>query len=127
LQVSCSLNNLQCREHIEEHQVLGGTAAERYQIPIGTIKNKLKSAHNQPRGRPKIFNKEEERAFTENIVALSDSGFPIDKTDLKMVIKLYLDSQGRQEKQFKAGNIPCWYFLFNFRRILHVGSRFVTT
>ena len=47
----------------------------------------------------------EEKAVVEHLATLDDWGFPMDKTDLRIFVKSYLDKEGRQVTQF-TNNYP---------------------
>ena len=44
----------------------------------------------------------EEKAVVEHLATLADWGFPMNKTDLCIFVKSYLDKEGRQVKHFKV-------------------------
>lgn len=95
----------QCLSDVRSKMLTQREAALKYKIPRSTIKNKLKNKHCNKPGHPTIFTTEEEEAFVAHITALSEYGFPITDIDLKIIIKNYLFSSGRQVKQFKH-NVP---------------------
>ena len=68
----------------------------KYNIPLSTLKNKKKGLHSGTIGRQKVFSDEEEACFAQHLMKLADYGFPVDELDLWMVIKSYLDKQGRR-------------------------------
>ena len=75
---------------------------EKYKIPRGTLQNKLAKRHSKRPGHQTVLSDVEEKAVVEHLV---DWGFPMDKTDLRIFVKSYLDKEGRQVKQFK-NNYP---------------------
>ncbi|MBW0542730.1 hypothetical protein O181_082445 [Austropuccinia psidii MF-1] len=88
-------------------------AEKAFKISRRTIINKLKAHHVQPVGRPTVFTEQEENNFVGNIHVMSEYGFPIDKTDLKFIIKSYLDRNDRFVKFFK-NNLPGRTWTDNF-------------
>ena len=78
---------------------------EKYKIPRGTLQNKLAKRHGKERGHQTVLSDVEEKAVVEHLATLADWGFPMDKTDLRIFVKSYLDKEGRQVKQFK-NNYP---------------------
>lgn len=102
-----------CLDAIQSKVLTQRAAAELFNIPRSTLKNKLIRKHPNKPGKPKIFTEEEENAFEAHITALSEYGFPLTALDLKMIIKNYLASQGRVVKIFKD-NIPGKDWLASF-------------
>ena len=88
-------------------------AEKAYKIPRRTIINKLKAHHVQPVGRSILFTEAEENKFIGNIHVMSEYGFPIDKADLKFIIKSYLDRNSRRLNFFKD-NLPGRAWTDNF-------------
>ena len=80
-------------------------AAKVFNIPRSTLKNKLKKAHMKHYGRPSAFTEQEETAFVSHLIKMSQYGFPVDKLDLRMIVKNYLAKQERIVPWFK-NNLP---------------------
>lgn len=95
----------ECLAAIRSKVLTQRAAADLYKIPRSTIKNKLAERFPNKPGRPTVFTEEEEAAFVAHITALSEYGFPLTDFDLKMIIKDYLESQGRNVANFK-NNTP---------------------
>ncbi|CAI6374493.1 unnamed protein product [Macrosiphum euphorbiae] len=89
-----------CLLAVKTKQMTQQEAEKAFKIPRLTIINKLKAHHVQPVGRPTVFTEPEENNFVGDIHVMSEYGFPIDKTDLKFIIKSYLDRNGRHVKFF---------------------------
>ncbi|XP_060860227.1 uncharacterized protein LOC132937424 [Metopolophium dirhodum] len=102
-----------CLLAVKTKQMTQREAEKAFKIPRRTIINKLKAHHVQPVGRPTVFTEQEENNFVGNIHVMSEYGFPIDKTDLKFIIKSYLDRNGRHVKFFK-NNLPGRTWTDNF-------------
>lgn len=58
-------------------------------------------------GHPKVFSQEEETIFKKHVMALSDIGLPISKTDLPFIIQNYLNTKKPMAHIFK-NNMPGW-------------------
>ena len=80
-------------------------ASRIFNIPLGTLSHKLQKKHGKKHGRPTAFSDTEEAVFCKHIETVGNWGFPFDKFDLRMLAKTYLDSEGRQLKQF-PNNFP---------------------
>ncbi|KAJ8944259.1 hypothetical protein NQ318_013671 [Aromia moschata] len=93
-------------------------AAEKYQIHYNTRWLKLKGKHTRPHGKPRVFTDEEENAFTAHVIAMSSFGFPVTAWDLRLIVKSYLDRQGRTVRAFQA-NPPGKDWLTSFLRRHH--------
>lgn len=88
---------------VRSKQLSQRAAADQYQIPRSTIKNKLKNEHSNKPGRPTIFSEEEEQVFVAHIISLAEFGFHLLSIDLQFIIRDYLSSHGRDVPQF---NLP---------------------
>ncbi|KAJ8945538.1 hypothetical protein NQ318_020383 [Aromia moschata] len=93
-------------------------AAEKYQIHYNTLWLKLNGKHTRPHGKPRVFTDEEENAFTAHVIAMSSFEFPVTAWDLKLIVKSYLDRQGRTVRAFQA-NLPGKDWLTSFLRRHH--------
>ena len=76
-----------------------------YNIPKGTLHNKVKKIHRKDVGHPPVFSESEEKSLVTHAQTVSEWGFPLTTLDLRMVAKTYLDQKGRKEKVFK-NNMP---------------------
>lgn len=104
--IDYSIKDLEeCLTAIRSKLLTQRAAAEKYNIPRSTIKNKLSHKFNSKPGRPAVFTQEEEKAFAAHLTALSEYGFPLTDIDLRIIIKDFLESQGRTVAIFK-NNIP---------------------
>lgn len=79
--------------------------ARRFGISRGTLQNKLKKSHSKNVGRPTVLSEVEESAFVDHIIVMADWGFPVDRTDVRMLVKAFLDKKGAKAPQFKS-NYP---------------------
>ena len=78
---------------------------EKYKIPCGTLQNKLAKRHSKKPVHQTVLSDVEEKTVVEHLATVVDWGFPMDKTELRIFVKSYLDKEGRQVKQFK-NNYP---------------------
>lgn len=98
----------QCLADIMEKKLTTRKAAETYGISRSSILLKLRAIRENNvalLGRSCVFTSEEEKSFVQHAVKLSEFGFPISTFDLRCIVKLYLDSCGRNEVRF-SGNFP---------------------
>ena len=79
-------------------------ASKAFNIPSGTIQNKMKNIHSKSVGRPTIFTKEE-GLIALRAITMCNWGFPLDKLDLRMIVNSYLTKQNRIVKEF-TNSIP---------------------
>jgi len=77
----------------------------KFNIPRGTLQNKLAKRHGKIPGHQTALSDVEEKAMVQHLTTLADWGFPMDKSDLRIFVKGYLDKEGRQVRQFK-NNCP---------------------
>ena len=80
-------------------------ASKTYNIPLGTLSNKMKRKHMGAAGHPAVFSKKEELLFVEHIQVVGQWGFPFKMLDLRMLAKIYLNANGRKVAIFK-NNLP---------------------
>jgi len=91
-------------------------AEKLFNIPSRTLNCKFKKQHGNHWGCPTIFSEEEEKCFTSHIIFMSDYGFPVDKTDLRYIVKSYLDRLGKKLNTFK-NNLPGLSWVSNFLKL----------
>lgn len=114
----------ECLNAIKNKELTQRAAAVKYRIPRSTIKIKLRNFNMTSPGRPTVFGETEEQSFVAHITALSEYGFPLCELDLVMIVRDYLQSQGRQVKQFN-NNVPGKEWVKNFlRRHKRLTTRF---
>lgn len=80
-------------------------ASREFKIPYGTLNNKFHGRHGAAHGGPTVFTAAEETAFVNAITKSSDWGFPLNKRDLQIFVKSYLDRKGVVEPRF-VNNLP---------------------
>ena len=79
--------------------------SKKFNIPRSTLQNKINSTHSKQVGRPRTFTPQEETSFVAHLLSVSEWGFPLDGTDLKYLVKGYLDTSGRIVTLFH-NNLP---------------------
>jgi hypothetical protein len=82
-------------------------------VPQSTLLNKMKGRHGGKQGGQMMFNKTEENLFLSYIVQVAEWGFPMNLIDVRMMVKNYLDSNGKVIKKFK-NNYPGMYGSYLF-------------
>ncbi|CAH2109325.1 unnamed protein product [Euphydryas editha] len=82
-------------------------APEVYNIPVSTLKYKLKEQHSKPVGKPPVISSKEEDSITAHIISLADLGIPVSMLDVRVIVKGFLDNEKRLIKEFK-NNLPGW-------------------
>lgn len=117
-----------CLEEIRSKQLTQREASEKYKIPRSSIILKLKAIRNdrvRGPGRKCIFSEEKERALVGHAVKMCTYGFSITLFDLRCIVKMYLDKQGRNVPQF-VRNLPgrTWAKLFLARNRRDLSERF---
>lgn len=105
---------------IVEGKMTVHNVSKHYNIPYGTLYNKYTGRHiHSPGGQTALTSKQEENIIF-GIKVCGDWGYPLESTDLKVWVKLMLESEGKKDNNrvetssFHAlfGKI---YFLFLFR------------
>ncbi|KAJ4436215.1 hypothetical protein ANN_18845 [Periplaneta americana] len=123
--MNCSQDKLEeCLKLTREGVLTQRQAAKTYGIHRNTISNKLLGKHQKLSGCPTVFSKQEEQAFVDHCTVLAEWGFPLDKIDLRVAVKAYLDQNGRREKRFQ-NNMPGddWAKSFLERHCKHIKER----
>jgi len=88
-------------------------AKRTYGISRRTINYEFKTLHNLKIGPPTVISVNEKESFVDHIIVMSNYGFPIDKTDLRHIVKSFLDRIGRKVSVFQ-NNIPGLSWAANF-------------
>ena len=79
--------------------------SKKFKIPRTTLQHQVRNEHTKEVGRPRTFTEQEESSFVAHLVSVSEWGFPLDGTDLRYLVKGYLDSSGQTVKRFRD-NLP---------------------
>lgn len=109
------------------HTVVEGTctireASRRFGIPLDTLYNKYKRKHH-----PTVFTKQEELAILQAAANCSDWGFPLNRMNIRMMAKYYLDRKDKTINMFK-NNVPGidWTYSLLNRHKNSFGQRLAT-
>ncbi|XP_031359072.1 uncharacterized protein LOC116182671 [Photinus pyralis] len=70
-------------------------AASRKNFPRSTLQDKWYGRHGKPVGHPTVLNRMEEAVIVDTINELVKWSYPLSKLDLRLIIKGYLDKQGK--------------------------------
>lgn len=81
------------------------TASQEFGIPRATINRHVRQVKTGKIGRPTVLSPEEEEKVTQRIALAGDWGFPLTKFDIRLVVKAFLDRQGKTERRFN-NNMP---------------------
>lgn len=88
-------------------------AAERYGVPKSTIHRKFHGKNFRKPGRQTIFSEADEKHIVHGILTASKWGFPLNGTEIRNIIKTFLDAKGVKQKPFK-NNFPGQEWLVGF-------------
>ena len=88
-------------------------AEKEFGIPKTTLGRRLKGASNKP-GQPPVLTMLEEN-IVDHIQLMCRWGFPLDGSDLRYIVKSYLDRKGVNEPRFK-NNLPTAEFVHHFKK-----------
>ena len=88
-------------------------AQEYFRIPRSTLENKVNRTNPKSIGTPSVLNKEEEKMLVHGILRAAHWGYPLDSTDIRGIVKGYLDRAGRKEKRF-TNNLPGYEWTSSF-------------
>lgn len=86
--------------------------AEKYNISRSVLQRHSNRQMRSPGGQTALT-KETEDYIVLNLNTCAEWGYPLDITDLRLLVKSYLDMLGIQHKRFK-NNLPGRDFVFNF-------------
>lgn len=95
----------QCLREVLDGQISATAAVKKYRISKGTIINKIHGRKGLKTGGQTALSSSEELAFVNNLITCAEWGFPLTKHDLRLLVKHYLDREGKVVKQFK-NNFP---------------------
>ncbi len=73
-------------------------AAKHYGVPRVTMMDRLSERRGSTLGKPTELSAEEEDYLVERLVLMGTWGFPIIKKELTLMVKRYLDRQGRRSR-----------------------------
>lgn len=109
---------------IRQKRISVRAAALKYGIHRNVLSNKLKNKAPKKCGGQTIFTEDEEAVIVAHIVTLSSYGFPVNKRELRFIVKSFLDKQGRTVVKFK-NNLPGieWANSFVSRHAQQISNR----
>lgn len=88
-------------------------AAEKHGVPCQILGDRLSQTHGQKPGRLTVFTNSEEAMLRNCLQTVVDWRYPSSVIDFRLIIKGYLEIQGRNEKRFKS-NVPGVDFIRSF-------------
>ncbi|XP_051164760.1 uncharacterized protein LOC127283741 [Leptopilina boulardi] len=99
-----------CIKNVNEKKMTITEMSSKLGITRKTAANYIREYNNNTYetvkvGHPTVFTVEEESIFRAHIIHLEESGFPVSKMDLKIIVQNYLEQSGRVVSTFKK-NIP---------------------
>jgi transposase-like protein len=100
-------------QDIQEKRLSLNKAAKHYNVPKATLSNRINQLVQDQLGRPTELKKEEEEIIVERLMMMGDWGFPLTCKDLCLLIKSYLDGQGRTTRKMSRLTLPvisCFFF-----------------
>lgn len=111
-------------EKIRSREISLRGASIAYNIPRGTLSNRLNKRHQNVPGHPTVFSVAEEKSLIAHITAVSDWGFPFTILDMRFLAKCYLDTSAKTVTCFKQ-NFPSaeWARSFLKRHAGHLRHR----
>ena len=80
-------------------------ASKEYNIPMGTLHNKIHGKHHHKAGGHTVLTHQEEVNIINATTKCGDWGFPLTLFDVQMFVKNYLERQGRTISKF-TNNVP---------------------
>ena len=86
-------------KEIQEGKISLRKAHQNYKIPLGTLSHRINLKHEHKVGHPTVFTAAEEKAIVDHINIVAAWGFPFDFFDLRVLVKTYLEKQGRCVKK----------------------------
>lgn len=95
----------QCLSEVLDGKISATAAAKKYRVSKGTIINKIHGRKWLKSGGQTALSSNEEHEFVNNLLTCAEWGFPLTKHDLRLLVKHYLDRQGKVVKVFK-NNYP---------------------
>ncbi|VEN42278.1 unnamed protein product, partial [Callosobruchus maculatus] len=79
--------------------------AEEFGISKSTLSRHRRGQQTGKIGRPCVFTEAQENVIVDCIALAGEWGFPLVPYDIRLIVKSYLDRQGKSERRFKA-NLP---------------------
>ena len=79
---------------IAEGRLSQKEASRRFNIPVGTLNNRIHNKHSKSVGRPTVLSSKEEDELISLINVCGEWGFPVSTYDVRMFVKYYMESTG---------------------------------
>jgi len=80
-------------------------AAKKFEVPKSSLHDRATGAHGDRDGRPAELSMVEERMIVERLKVLAAWGFPVTSSDLRHLVKSYIDKKGQVNRRF-TDNLP---------------------
>ncbi|KAJ8946047.1 hypothetical protein NQ318_005525 [Aromia moschata] len=80
-------------------------AAIKFNGPRISLLRRVGGKHSKPVGQPIVLSQAEEETIAKTLGVVAKWGFPLNRVDVRDVIKKYLDKQGKEVVVFK-NNTP---------------------
>lgn len=94
----------QAVDEIKQKKISVRAAAKKYSIPKSTLSDHCLVKYVGPHGKQPFFSKVED-VFAAHAATVAEWGFPFTRVDLRLLIKMYLEKEGRVIPVFKD-NLP---------------------
>lgn len=88
-------------------------AAKKYKINRTTILNRIHHRHEGLPGHPHVLTSQSEKLIADRICVLADWGFPCTKADIRIIVQMFINREGRIVKQWKD-NLPGYDYVNEF-------------
>lgn len=88
-------------------------ASLKHEIHYSVLYRHFKNPNMKKQGGQPVLTEHEETAIVNSLITCAEWGYPLGPTDLKMIVKSYLDDQGKVVKKFK-NNLPGSDFVYCF-------------
>lgn len=88
-------------------------AAKKYKINRTTILNRIHHKHEGKPGHPTVLTPQSEKLIADTLCVLADWGFPFTKADIRTIVQMIINKDGRVVKQWKD-NLPGYDFVNEF-------------
>lgn len=93
-------------DDIKKNSISLRMAAEKYGVPKSTLSDYKKNGNNIKKpGGQMVLSEKDEAMLVEGLVTCAEWGFPLRATDMRIVVKSFLNRSGKTVKRFKS-NLP---------------------
>ena len=79
--------------------------SRKHGIPIAVLCRRARNPHIKPQGGQTVLSKDTEKFMAKRVASCATLGFPLDSTDIRYLVKGYLDKCGLVMSKFK-NNMP---------------------